>query len=566
MSSIFSIFNIGSQALFAQQTALHITGQNIANANTENYVRQRAELRESTPVDHSPGQLGTGVNVNEIIRIKNEFTDFQIRRENQSMGYLEEKNIFLQQIENIFNEPSENGLNAAFSGFYNALSELQNGTEDTSSRSFVTEQARALSDVFNDIAGNLEKLKENLNENIGFKVDEINSITDEIAKLNDQIIRTESGGQQNANDLRNRRDGLVRDLSKLGDVFVKELDSGSIDVNFGDQLLVTGVHQIKIEGVLDENNNQKIIVENVQSILNVNNGSLKAVLEVRDDILADYKDKLDTLANSFIDSINSIHVGGVGVARFTQATSENSVDSSSVPIRNAGLDFDMSNGSFVIARYNSASEPLTPISETTITIDPFVDTLEDIVSQIDAVSGFNATITSDNKVQVNVTGSNDFFTFISSGNPPDTDSSGFLKAIGLNTFFKGSDASTIAVADYILSDPDKIAAAKNLAPGDNQNVVLMVETQNTGLIDGASFQDYYAGLIGGLGVQREVTSNREETQSLILKTLSERQQAESGVSFDEEAINLLKFQRGYQAAARFINVVDGLIETLISIV
>ncbi|RJP61660.1 MAG: flagellar hook-associated protein FlgK [Candidatus Auribacter fodinae] len=561
MSSIFAIFDLGTRGMYAQQTALNVTGHNIANANTEDYVRQRAELRESAPFDSVPGQLGSGVDVERIIRIKDEFTDYQIRKESQTLGYLEEKNVILQQLENIFNEPSDNGLNTLINNFYDSLHDLQNHPEDFSARVMVKEQALAMTDAFNSTYQKMSELEDNLDEKIEFKVDEINTITSEIARLNNQIAKTEAGGLQDANDLRNRRDVLLRDISKMGNTFIEEGKDGVVNVQLGDQLVVSGVKAIALETSRNDDGSTKIVTENGFN-LTVKNGSLKALVETRDEIMTTYMDSLNSLANSMIDEINDVHVGGVGLTMFQSTTSESAVLATGVPLANAGLDFDVNGGSFTLSLYDSNGNLK---SETAITVNPFVNTLEDIAASIGAIPGFEATITGDKKLTISTSTPTDQFSFVAdTGSVADT--SNFIKAMGFNTFFKGSDARTITVSSAIVNDVNKIAAASSTATGDNSNVLKIIATRDEPLIQDATFEAYFSSMIGGLGVERQVVNAREETQGVILQTLQERQQAESGVSFDEEAVNLIRYQRGYQAAAKFVQVIDGLIQSLINMV
>jgi len=561
MSSIFAIFDIGVRAMYAQQIALQVTGQNISNANNENYVRQRAELKEATPFNSVPGQLGSGVTINQIIRIKDDFTDYQIQKENQNFGYLQEKSNILQQLENIFNEPSENGINSVISGFYDSLHDLANYPENFSSRVMVREQGLTLCDSFNHTIDKIKELKSNLNESIAYKVSEINSITADIADLNNQIARAEVGGIQNANDLRNQRDALVRALSQMGDIFVQEGNDNLLYVQLGDTILVSGVHQIQLKTQTDSQNNLRIVSGDSNKTVKISNGSLKALFDTRDDVLNKYIDDLDTLARSIITELNKVHIGGIGLTMYQSATAENGAVASTVPLANAGYDFPVNGGSFTISLYDSNR---TLKSETEITINPFAESLTDIAAKINAISGLNATISSDNKLSISVSNPTDQFSFLGDSTGA-KDTSNFLMAAGLNTFFKGKDASSITLADCIINDVNKIATAKSTAPGDNANIIDMIATRDKAFVNDAKPEEYFSSMIGDLGVERQVTVKRGETQQLILRSLEERFQAQSGVSFDEEAINLIKYQRGYQAAARFIQVMDGLINSLIQL-
>ncbi len=559
--SIFSIFDIGARAMYAQQTALNVTGQNIANANTESYVRQRAELREAESINSSPGQLGMGVKVEEIIRIKDDFTDYQLRKELQSMGYFDTKSGILEQLENVFNEPSDNGLNSVISEFYDSLEDLSNHPETYSARVMVKEQAEALVDVFNSTKNSLSELKSNINESITYNVSEINSITGEIAELNDQIVRAEVGGLQNANDLRNQRDALVRELSEMGDIYVNEGNDNLLYIQMGDQVLVSGVHQIELQTTTTSDGSVQIETAYGET-LNVKNGSLKAMIEMRDEVIQKYSDDLDTLANSIITEFNKVHAGGIGLTQYQNITSENGAQSATVPLINAGLDFDVTGGEFSLSLYDQDGNLK---SETLITVNPFADSLNDIAADINSISGFSASVTADNKLSIVTSASSDKFSFVADSDHS-ADTSNFLMAMGLNTFFGGKDATSIKVADNIVNDVNKIATGQTMAPGDNSNILQLIATRDLSETQGATFEDYYSSMIGNLGVEQQVNTQRLETQNLIVSTLEDRQQSESGVSFDDEAVNLLRYQRGYQAASKFIQVVDGLINTLIQMI
>lgn len=560
-SSIFSIFDLGIRGMAANQIALNITGQNIANANNENYVRQRAEMVESVPLDSVPGQVGTGVKIEQIIRVKDEFSDFQLRKENQTLGYLDEKQGILTQLESIFQEPSEHGLNSLINDFYNSLNDLATNPENFSARLVVRESAVALTDFFNGFCDKVAQLKSGINDSIQYKVAEVNTITAKIADLNGEIARVEGGGSQNANDLRNQRDGLIRDLSEYGDLFVMEDNNNLLSIQFGDQILVNGVNQIKLETESTDGRGISILTESGQA-LNLRNGSLQGLIDCRDVILDQYSTDMDSIARKLIDEINSVHVGGMGFTRFQNITSETGASSSSVPLKDAGFDFDVTGGSFALSLYNSDGGL---ISENSISVDPFSDTLEDIAAAINAVPGFEASISSDRHLSIGVTTSSNTFSFVSDSTGA-KDTSGFLKAIGLNTFFTGDSAYTIGVADTIINDVNKIATGRTTSPADNAIVVDMIETRNNAVLNDTTFEGFYSSLIADLGIKSKEAQDRSDTQELIIQSLKERQQEQSGVSFDEEAINLIRFQRGYQSAAKFVQVVDGLIQSLIQMV
>ena len=147
----------------------------------------------------------------------------------------------------------------------------------------------------------------------------------------------------------------------------------------------------------------------------------------------------------------------------------------------------------------------------------------------------------------------------------DPDTTNVLTALGLNTFFKGSDASTIGVTQYIQDDVSRIGAASGDSPGDNTNALRLADVQNNSATSGASFRDYLSGIVSELGVDAQVKAGEEESFSSVLLNLENRRQALSGVSIEEEMINIIRFQQAFQASARYVTTMTELGEILINL-
>lgn len=219
MSGLFSTFNVAKRGMFAQQKAIDVTTHNIANANTAGYSRQRATMETTKPFGMpsintamGPGQLGTGVQISSIVRIRDSFLDYQVRTENGTKGLYEGREKFLTEIESIINEPSDTGVSTLLGKVFDSWQELSKHAESSNARTVVAQQSKALTDELNNTYNQLVKLKGNSQDVIKQNVVDINNMLDQINELNQQVISVKVGGNE-PNDLMDKRDLLVDELS-----------------------------------------------------------------------------------------------------------------------------------------------------------------------------------------------------------------------------------------------------------------------------------------------------------------------------------------------------------------
>ena len=322
MRSTFFGLEIGRRAIMAQRTALDVTSHNIANANTPGFSRQQAVLSTTTPYPVpaiqrgvGAGQLGTGVTVAEIKRIRDAFTDQQIRQEAQELGRWATRRDLLSQVELIFNEPSDWGIREAMDLFWQSLQGLSQHPEDMSYRAVVRQRAMVLADAFQDARRQLLVLRADVNLGAGVKVEEINAIAQQIASLNSQIGKIIAVGDV-PNDLFDKRDLLLEQLAEVVNISVSERHQGMISVNVGGALLVEGttafamVARPKVDNpelleILWERNQQPVLIES---------GILRGMLDFRDGDIPAYVAKLDHLASVLIEAINEVHQQGIDLS------------------------------------------------------------------------------------------------------------------------------------------------------------------------------------------------------------------------------------------------------------
>lgn len=322
MSSTFGGIELGKRALQVQKKSLDVTGHNISNANTEGFSRQ--EVIQSANKPHTiyhgtgAGQVGTGVKIDQIRRIRNGFVDEQIREETSAQGKWDMKQQALEEVELIFNEPSENGLRSTMDQFFNSLQELNNNPESEAVRATVRQRAMGVTDTFNHLDDQLSDYRLSLNDRIKTKVDDINSYAQRIADLNAQIGRVESMNQE-PNDLRDKRDLLIDKLSKITSVQTKETSNGFVNVSIEGQSLVwqDSANELKVEKNSKNSNLVDIKWASSNEEVTFSDGEVKGLLGARDEEIPKYIAQLDNMAKTLVEEFNQIHKNGYGLDNST---------------------------------------------------------------------------------------------------------------------------------------------------------------------------------------------------------------------------------------------------------
>ncbi|MDZ7260803.1 MAG: flagellar hook-associated protein FlgK, partial [candidate division KSB1 bacterium] len=277
---------------------MNVTGYNIANASRPDFSRQRVVIGAKDPLNLPHAVLGMGVEVETIKRIRDRFLDTEIRKETSGLGKWEYQEQILRQIELIFNEPSETGLNSLLSQFWESWQDLANDPESQAARTGVQQKAITLTNSFNRLDSQLRKLQKNLDEELKLKIEEINTLAQQIADLNRQIVAIEVGGDS-ANDYRDRRDSLLTQLAKLAQIDYKESEDGAVTVMVGKSSLVERekVRELTITvRSIGTTSLSDIIWKDSGKYANLTDGQLKGIIELRDSQIPEYIRKLDELA------------------------------------------------------------------------------------------------------------------------------------------------------------------------------------------------------------------------------------------------------------------------------
>ena len=459
MSNAVRLLDIARRALSAQQLGMTVTGHNIANVNTPGYSRQRVVLEANRPMQYGFGYLGTGVEVQGIEQIRNGFIESEIRLETQSLNRWETRERIFGEMEGVFNEPSDIGLATLLSDFWDSWRELANDPQSATARERVKQTSVNLVNKFHQQHDRLRDLQGSLSQELEQEVGEVNSILRQIADLNDKIGSMNSENLT-VNDYRDRRELLKEELSGYADVQVVEDTHGMAMVSLGGQILVekTAVYELGVESrVQDELVMNDLIWARDGTALSVSNGSLKAILEMRDEDVAGMLERLDEMATILTIQVNDIHQTGYG-----------------------------QNGS---------------------TANPFFD--------------------------------------------PET-----------------TGAGDIALHLGILSDPSRIAAAADGSPGNGEIALQLSQLGEEKIMSGdtVTVEDYFAAMMGTLGVSSQEAQFMHENEVLMVERLRSEQSSVAGVSLDEEMTNLIKYQQAYEAAAKLVSMVDEMMQTLVEMI
>ena len=229
MSDINGILSMAGQALITQQQAISVTSHNIANVNTPGYSRQKLIMTSNTWLNSALGPMGSGVSADAIERIYDRFINGQINNESQELGRWDAQKNAVESLEMIFNETYGYGLSEAMSEYWNAWQAITNNPAGSAERQVLVTRGQILSSTFNKLDSDLTHSQQELDLAIAATVTDVNRLSAQLADLNQKIVASETG-TQNANDYRDQRDLVLKELSELIDLNAFEDANGNVSV------------------------------------------------------------------------------------------------------------------------------------------------------------------------------------------------------------------------------------------------------------------------------------------------------------------------------------------------
>jgi len=570
MGLVTSALYIGKSALLTYQSALQVAGQNITNAGSANYARQTPVLTGLPGVRLPEGFVsGGGVQMSALRRNVDEALENRLRR-----GISDEESALVEQqvlgrIEALFNELTEYDLSSLLNQFFNSWSDLQNTPQDMSARGVVVTTGSALAESFQRMRRDLVASYDELNERINPLVSQVNQFSQQIADLNVQIVQYEAGGNAPAAALRDQRDAVLQDLAKLVEVRIYAQVDGSVNVFAGNDPLVQAGQWRELtvrSEMVDGLPTSRVRFADNNIMVDVRGGELEGIVNSRRQHVLQQVDNLDALALALIQDVNLLHSEGQGLVGWTSLTGTYGVLDAAVALNTAdnGLDMTAVNGSFLVTvttgTGDSARSEMTAVH---VDLDGIGadTTLNDLSSLLDAIDGISASVTADGRLKIEASGADTTFSF-------SEDSSNVLAALGINTFFGGRGASDISVNDLLVGSPELVAAATEHSQGDGSNAgrLASLATNTSATLGSMSLLDHYGTVVGASAVAAQAAVNAVSAADVIVGSLKAQRESVSGVSLDEEAIRLMQYERSFQGAARYVMVVDELINELLGLV
>ena len=556
---------IGTSALLTQQAALQVTGNNIANVATPGYSRQEPLLAPTGTSIYGVGiSSGAGVKLADVRRIVDDALQQRLNDAFSQMNHYQVAQETLARVESLFNEGTDTDLSSALSELFNAFAQLVQSPESNSQRRLVVNQAQTVVDELHRQATGLQDFRQELTARLSAGVQDADRLARNIAALNMQIVSAESDGSTAAS-LRDQRDVAISQLSKLIGVSAREQSNGAVTLYLGSEALV---YQGDCRGLTLVNRQvngqvaQTVSFADNEGPVVLGGGQIAGLQATRDGELAQASDRLDCLAEQLIWQVNCIHSCGTGLQGVSQVTSTYQVVDSSAELctAQAGLHFAPVDGTFQITVTSAPAISTT----TNLKVDQSGDgtgmSLTDLAAALNAVAGVSATVDVAGRLTIASTDPNATLSF-------GEDHSGVLAALGINTFFTGVDAGSIAVHEDIAADSGRLAAGVSGQPGDGTNAGRLTDLGQTKLqaLGNLSLAEYHQRMNSDLAVWTAGARDTATANQVVHQSLTAQRDSLSGVSLDEEAVNLMQYQRAFQGAARFITVVDEMLQTLLGI-
>lgn len=619
MSSTFGNIELGKRSLMAHTQQISTAGHNIANADTQGYSRQRVQVKATDPLyrpdlsrAETPGQLGQGTSIESVTRLRDELLDQRIVAQSNRETYWETRDKYYSMIEDIYNEPEEISVRGNMDKYWQGWQELSMYPESQAARQAVVTRGESLAESIQQRFKSLSGVGTLINGDIEGSVRQVNNLTKQIAALNEEIVKSKAIGD-NPNDLLDRRDLLIDDLSKIVNITSDNRDSDEFMIHLDGHILVQGkiARGFDVEAMTDNNGYSRVVWADTRDSAQISGGSLGALIELRDVDIRNEIQSLNTMTMNFADLVNDVHRNAIGANNvtgldffsqqpFVTDTNGNydrngdGVDDSSYIFRFTGT-----NALNPQEKVGLEGEMVLSGKSGNVTV-PYhaTDTIEDVIARINDSDGeVKAYLDRNNHLVLKATTATDpenpdfvirhvedsgmFLTGYSgilsmSGaeGAYNFDSANAVNTLRDNAQFSVSPvtnpAAYIAVNQDIKKDVLSVAAAypvrQRSLVGDGRAAVEIASIRNTYVMIGKdrTFDDYFANSVTNVGLKGEQAETNYLSQNTIMNDLRNLRDSISGVNIDEELADIIKFQHGYNAAAKFVSVVDEMIDTVIN--
>lgn len=619
MGSTFSGIELGKRSIMAHTDAISTAGHNISNANTEGYSRQRVQLKEFDPLyrpdlerPERAGMIGQGIDVQSITRVRDEMLDQRITAQQNQESYWDTRSKYYTMIEQIYNEPDEVSVRSNMDKFWESWQELSVNPESQAARQAVVTRGESLSDSIKSKWENLMGVGSLINSDIDSTVKQINSYANQIAAVNSEIVRSRGIGD-NPNDLLDRRDLLVDKLSKLANITTDRRDPDEFMVHLDGKVLVQGgvARNFDLVSLTDNNGYEKLVWADTREDASVSGGTLGALIELRDVDVRNEIQSLNTMTMNFSDLVNDVHRNAYGANNvtgldfFTQHSFVENVNGNfdrngdgvldhSYIFRFTGtttLNPQEQIGFEGVMTFSGPSGNVQVPYHPTDTVETVINRINDSNGEVKAYLDRNNNLVLKGTTVQNVENPDFVIRHVEDSGFFLTGYSGILAASGADgayDFARADAVDSLAGAQFAVSpvlnpagyievngviknDVKSVAAAfrddsGNVNAGDGRAAVEIASIRNTKVMIGheRTLDDYFADSVTNVGLKGEQAENNLRSHMAIMNDLRTMRDSISGVNIDEELSDIIKFQHGYNAAAKFVTIWDSLIDTVIN--
>jgi flagellar hook-associated protein 1 FlgK len=458
MSDLFGSLSVAVRSLLAQEGAIGVTANNIANVNTPGYARQTPILSESAPLDTGQISIGNGVDFEGVQSVRDNVLELRIDQETQQQNQLQTYVNSMDQVQSLFNDTGGSGLSSAINQFFSSFQQLADDPTDLPTRQAVISSGQDLASAFQQTGEQLSSIQDGLDQDVTQTVSEINSDASQLASLNQQVSSLGANSEQ-AGMLQDQQYSLLNSLSQLVDVAVTHTNSGSITITTTNGVpLVAGSQSCALSTETNTSTGfQDVFSQGSDVTANFTGGQLAGLLQSRDQSIPSIESNLDNLAAGIISAVN------------TQSRKGTDLNGG------AGINF------------------FQPVVQTS----------------------------------------------------------------------PGSNAGAAENMAMAITDPSQIAAGVDGTQGDNTNALALANLATQAIVNGQTATDYYSDLVSNVGTDVANATDEQESVGLVLTQLQNQRSNISGVNLDEEAANLIQYQRAYEAAAEVVSAINDITNDVI---
>jgi flagellar hook-associated protein FlgK len=655
------IYNIGISAIRANQAALQTISNNIANADTDGYHRQRVNLTATAPLTQGNLQFGTGVQVASIDRLRNASADLSLTLNLSQSANNQAQLDALQSIETLLN-PTTGSLQSSVSDFFDKVEQLASDPSESVQRTQVVAAAQAVAQQINSLQAGLDRLQSQQASAINDAVSQVNSLASQITQITQQIQTARAGGTEPAT-LLDQRDSLVQQLGQLVDINPGSLldDSSPLVAAGGGLVIGAGLPPLAARQGAD--GALQLAVGSSQTVVQPTGGKLAGLLTVYNQSIPQTRTALEQWTSAFISGVNSVQATGLGVSGAQSLLAgTTSVTDATVPLSQAGTLFPVQKGDLYVTLTNTATGARTT---SRIAIDPATDSLQDVLDRINALGSVSAsvqsgsgtvriaaaagytvdfagrpdtsvdssgitgtavpktagvydgtananwTVTAESTGQVGITSglkllvtdsstgavvneltvgsgylagqpieiANGLSVMLSSGslNAGDSfqvsavsnpDSAGFLNALGIGGLFQTSDLRNISVNKQIAANSGLLATGRTGDPGDASQLNRFTDLRNARVLSGGTetLEEQLATITSNAGADVNAQQAAVDQLQAQASLFRDQQDAVSGVDPSEELMQMLLFQRAFQANAKVISSINDSLDQLLNLI